>query len=193
MNYLILLLLGISFFINLIPPPGTVFLEDNKFIDKRLITYGDYEEFLSYIKRNKGHNCCENLIPKDTSVTFRGKNLWRNEKFIDYPIIGLEKRLIVEYCQWRSDIVNSWKSIANNRKCNFEYWDKFDEMDPQNKLRIIYSLPSESDLVKYKPPKEKYWLNELTDTGSYTRKISKQISNKNLNVFRCIATYENVE
>ncbi len=179
---------------NFVPPPGTELLCQNKFIDKQLITYGGYNEFLFQYKQNGREDLLKKLIPIDTSITYKKQQMWNNEKFIDFPIAGLEREQITAYCAWRSNVVNSWKNNPENRTCNFEYWNKFDKCDPQHEFKIVYRLPSQSDLEMYQAKKEKYWLNEMTEDGSFKRKkISKKISHKELMVFRCIAIYESVK
>lgn len=177
---------------NFFPPPGTTSLSENRFIDEHLVTYEGYNEFLYYIGREEKETQLNELTPSDTTVTYRGKILWGNEKFLSYPIIGLDRAQITKYCAWRSSAVNSWKNQPENRKCNFEYWNQFDLVDPNRIYEVKYSLPSRNNLIAYKSLKEKYWLDEWTDEEDYERKISKKISNSELKVFRCIAYYEKV-
>lgn len=175
---------------DLVPPPGTVKIGENRFIDKRLITHEAYYEYLYWLKRNEDAETYLNMIPKDTTVRYKGKTMWRSDAFLGYPIAGLDRAQVQAYCAWRSYAVNLMKANPGERTCNFDYWKQFDDADPANAFRITYTLPEDDDLKAYKAGKEPYWLQEYTTTGDFNRKPSKKISNTTLRVFRCLAVYE---
>ena len=176
-----------------IPPPGTVRIGENRFIDHRLITYEAYYECLDGLKRNQNPDAYARMIPADTSITYNGNRLWKNEKYWDYPIPGLTREQVETYCQWRSDAVNFMKQTRENRTCNNEYWNQLDAIDPDHAFRIVYKLPEEADLTLLKADKEKFWLAEYTEKGEFARPVSAKISKSDAKVFRCLAVYEKIQ
>lgn len=172
-----------------IPPPGTVEIDANKFIDRRLITYAGYNEFLFSIKRQDSV-LYRQMLPEDTTVTFKKKKLWNNKKFLDHPVLGITEKQVAEYCRWRSEAVNFMIFNPEQRSCNFEYWMQFDRADPSKTRRVVYALPTRADIRKAPAAKEKYQLDELAADGTVPRQCSAKISDKTLKVFRCVAQYE---
>ena len=189
MQYILILLL-FQIPKDLIPPPGTVRLSENRFIDKQLVTYEGYYEYLDWLQRNQEEETYIKMLPKDTTILYKNQRLWKNKKYATAPIAGLEKDQMLAYCQWRSWAVNYMVSDSSHRTCNFEYWQQFDAVDPLHTLKITYQLPEKADLDKYPAPKELFWLNETTTQESYPRTVSKKISRPELLVFRCVAVYE---
>jgi hypothetical protein len=169
-------------------PPGTMQIGENKFLDKRLITYIDYEEFLHFIKDDAPRY--QAMIPADTLARYEGRQLWRNPAFREYPIVGLTENQIREYCQWRSEVVNRMIHNPDMRTCNFDYWRGFDLMDPGKALRVTYAIPEKEDLKKAPKKGNKYWLDEIVRDGYAERKKTKKISDPGLKGFRCVAYFE---
>ena len=192
MNFLVVLLFIQNIIVNgeeHVAPPGTVPIGENRFIDKNLIKYIDYYEFINWKLVNKAFS--KEYLPKDTTITYQGEQLWHNRKYDQYPIVGLERDQVIAYCKWRSEVVNYMKANWKDSQCNAEYWIKHEKADPHNDWSIQYDIPSQQDLDIYKEKQEKYWLNEYTKDGLYERKKKHQdrFSNKSVKVFRCIAYY----
>ncbi len=176
-----------------LPPPGTIRTGENRFIDKNLITWEDYYECLAGLNRENEFEKAKNMIPADTTVLYKGQPLWKNDAYREYPVTGLSRAQVEAYCTWRSEAVNLWKLQPEKRSCNDTYWVQFDQMDPEKQYKIVYQLPEAEDLKNYKAPKEKYWLNEYTREGDYSRKVTDKISNPASKVFRCVAIYEKIK
>lgn len=186
LSYLLLVFLLPGDFI---PPPGTIRIAENRFLDKKLITCEDYNECLAGLKRNNELEKYSSMIPADTTILYKGQPLWKNEACREYPMTGLSRSQAEAYCVWRSEAVNFLKFQPAERRCNNEYWAQFDRMDPNKQYKIVYQLPEQEDLKNYRENKEKYWLQEYTRDGSYPRKVSEKISNPEAKVFRCVALY----
>ncbi|MBL7776415.1 MAG: hypothetical protein JNK89_10470, partial [Saprospiraceae bacterium] len=162
----------------------------NRFLDKNLIRHIDYYECLYWYQANNEPDTYRRLLPRDTTVRFDGKILWRNPEFEDYPIAGLSREQAELYCAWRSMAVNRMKSNRDKRSCNTDYWSRYDRADPEDAYRVCYQLPEAGDLAQRKPRQEKYWLPEYTAAGQYDRKISGRYSDPAGRVFRCVAIFE---
>lgn len=170
------------------PPPGTKRIGENTFIDKSLIKYIDYEEFLHFIKKEDSELYRE-MLPADTLVTYKGEPLWRNKKYEEYPIVGLLENQIQQYCTWRSGMVNQLIFDSKNRCGNFDYWSKFDTADPEKRYKVVYSIPSKAEIMASSPNKEKYHPDEFARDGVVPGKKMDKLSNKTLKGFRCKATF----
>ncbi len=102
-------------------PPGTVWLRANLFIDIAETRNLDYIEFIYWTSRREPEKL--NAILPDT-------NVWRiplkyQEPYIyyylhhpsyrDYPVVGISYEQAVAFCKWRSDRVNEFIFIRENK------------------------------------------------------------------------------
>lgn len=134
-------------------PPGTVWLRDNLFIDETEVTNFNYCEFLNYLQ--KTDTAKRTLMLPDSmcwtraDVGFNQSNpliklylksfLYRN-----YPVVGISYEQAIEFCNWRSDMVNVYYYIREN-KLNHS---------SDNFLNYIKSAPHR---VKYRLPTKEEW------------------------------------
>lgn len=170
------------------PPPGTMKFSENGFIDKNLITYLDYNEFLFSIKTLEPETLGE-LIPSDTSASYEGEIMWNNPEFENYPILGLTEQQINLYCIWRSEAVNKLIFNPDLRCSNYKYWKKFDFLDPEKKYKVVYSIPSMEELGRARL-RNHFPIDEIARDGVFRRHGGKnQSSDRELNGFRCKASY----
>lgn len=163
-------------------------MTNNQFIDKQLITYTDYYEFLYAIK-DQYPDRYRQMIPIDTAVTYKGKQLWNNKAFGDYPILGLQEHQMTRYCEWRSTAVNVMIHTPGRRCSQFDYWNKFDVLDPDKKYQVAYSLPTKAEILKFTPKKTKIHPAEHALDGSIPGTRVRDLSSPNLQGFRCKAQY----
>lgn len=170
------------------PPPGTMEIGDNAYIDKQLITYLDYQEFLFSIK-TRDSVLYRQMIPDDTLVTYKKKVLWNNSDFQDFPVLGLNEKQMTAYSAWRSDAVNQMIFNRSLRCSNFKYWETFDALDPDKKYKVAYSIPAKAEIQGSTLKKEKYHPDEWASDGIVPGKQTDKISNSALRVFRCKAMY----
>lgn len=145
-------------------PPGTKETGPNQFLDKQLITYTDYYEFLFYIKE-QDLDLYRQMIPADTLAMYKGHQLWNNESFRDYPVLGLQEQQRMKYCAWRSEAVNFMLCNPDRRCSNFAYWKKFDDLDPDKKYKVVYTLPTKADLLGARSKRGKIPVGEYTSDG----------------------------
>jgi len=171
------------------PPPGTLQINHNLFMDKQQITFLDYYEFIDYINRNEPEDM-HGLIPDDTTITLAGKTMWRNRKFDDFPIAGLDIHQMEAYCRWRSDRVNQLIENEILRCAEDAIWRQIDAINAQTKYRVVYSIPSAEDMTAAGSKVKKPMWNELLSNGMLTGSRHKnKLNNPNLMGFRCKAKY----
>ena len=115
-SYLIYNLLFSFYFPNIslkYKPPGTLKLKElHFFVDKTEITNSDWGEYIYYLKKKYGINSKEykNALP-DSSVWFsiysgNLNSLSLNCKYQNYPVVGISYQQAIQYCKWRSKMVN---------------------------------------------------------------------------------------
>jgi len=105
------------------PPPGTVFLSDNLYIDQAEISNFEWIEYLIWLKQEFGENSNDfkNSIP-DNEIW---KNLYKtdfsfslvNNNYLNYPVVGVSYDQANNYCTWRSKLVN--EKFKNDKKVNY--------------------------------------------------------------------------
>jgi hypothetical protein len=139
--------------------------------------------------RNRDTTLYFQMIPSDTLVTYKGEILWNRKKFLDYPIVGLKDDQIQQYCKWRSDAVNFMIFNPDRRCGNFDYWNRFDAVDPGKEYEVVYSLPAREEIVNAKLKKEKYHPDEFASDGIVPGADGNKWSDKTLKAFRCKAMY----
>ncbi len=191
------LIFGFLFFVesapDFPPPPGTLKVAENLFLDKEPITYLAYLEYISYIKRTNPDEA-ERLIPANLSITYKNEILWNNPNYIDFPIVGLSEAQMQSYCKWRSKVVN--QAIQDQKSSGSEesYWSQFSKVDPSGEYSVVYTIPTAQDVDKFNTNESTAEFNEYLADGSM---IEKRIDSGNFNkedvyIFRCIAEYKRV-
>ncbi len=137
------------------------------------------------------------MSPSDKYL--KRKKYYKDTIYIDHPILNISKEQAIDFCQWRTEVVkNLWFS------------QKSDERKRDLSTKILYRLPSESELFDAKT-----WFkrtNQLTNfkdkkllktyfsyhpkgyrvlpifefTKSEKLSINEGINNKNFIGFRCV-------
>ena len=101
------------------PPPGTIKLSENLFVDERPITHLDYQHFV-YNTKKHNPDLLFDVVPEDVFITYRNKKMWRNPEFYEFPIIGISLDQMQMYCNWRSYMVNILKHNPEYRCANLK-------------------------------------------------------------------------
>ncbi len=135
-----------------ITPPGTVWLKGNLFIDKTEISNTNWREFMywnSTHKVSKSYRC--SMLPDSTvwGNTYIYANWYSNNEkvkanthylrhaaFSDFPVIGISYKQALEFCKWRSDIVNQYLYYKSKKlKCPLDSVKNYPEV-------VKYRLPT---------------------------------------------------
>ena len=137
-------------------PPGMVAVDKTLYIDKTEVRNIEYRIHIHWIKRYKGENSKEylNALP-DTSqkirILFQGNNqiqemdldyYFNHPNFNNYPVVSISYEQAIEYCKWRTDMINEGIYRQKNKSLK-------DEKIPDN-IPIIYKLrlPTKSEWIK---------------------------------------------
>ncbi|MFH2095365.1 MAG: SUMF1/EgtB/PvdO family nonheme iron enzyme [Bacteroidota bacterium] len=130
-------------------PPGTVWVRDSLYMDATEITNVEYREYMHWLsgKMDKNNSIYRDALP-DTLV-WRSESAY-NEPFVEiyfrhpaysnYPLVGVSYDQAVDYCIWRSNMVN--ENIY--RKLN--KMEITDPVDPEEIPEYVrYRLPSKEE------------------------------------------------
>ncbi|CAN5205580.1 hypothetical protein BH09BAC5_BH09BAC5_12200 [soil metagenome] len=127
-------------------PPGTVWLHDNLFMDETEVRNLDYLEFLYWTNRIEPEKL-KALLP-DTLCWRNPKNYnepyilyyLRHPSYRNYPVVGISYEQAVAFCKWRSDRVNEFIYIRENK---VKDW-KGDTTYPFKEI-VRYRLPTKEE------------------------------------------------
>lgn len=153
---------------NKFAPPGTVWVRDNIFIDIFEISNENWHEYyLSVLENNNGKSAeldFNKILPDDvfptdssmigstTSTTGLGSKKSKNNffnvyyhhyYFAHYPVIKLTKEKAVNFCDWRTKVVNSYFAVEMGELDEMEYVP--DHIYKDVKQRVVYRLPTKSE------------------------------------------------
>lgn len=151
---------------NKIAPPGTVWIKENLYMDKRELCNIDYLEYIYWLQMNKGleSDAYKNALP-DTLVWRR--KLAYNEPYVQYyfrhpayhnhPAVGLKPKQIKEYCKWRTERVKE-KILVGKGLIAFD-----DILNPEKKSKI--EELKKGIKLKYRLPTENEWMYAASAGG----------------------------
>jgi formylglycine-generating enzyme required for sulfatase activity len=122
-------------------PPGTIWLRDSVFIDMTEIRNLDYLEFLYWMDKQDPKKYTA-LLP-DTLCWNHRLSLsepyvdyyFRHPAYRDYPIVGISHEQAVAYCQWRTDRINQFVYVRENR-INTDRWDTIKNFTEYYRFRL---------------------------------------------------------
>lgn len=107
--------------------PGLVWYADNLLVDETETTNIAWQEFLFYVKRDSSSDYHKTLTldlaaqPTD--------NYFTNPIYRFYPVVGVSHYQAIEYCKWRTNILNSQladeKFKVNVRLPTEQEWEHF--------------------------------------------------------------------
>ncbi|HBX52754.1 MAG: hypothetical protein A2275_08980 [Bacteroidetes bacterium RIFOXYA12_FULL_35_11] len=155
-------------------PPGCVKIEENVFIDQTEVRNVDYREFMHWLKRKHGERSDEyqTMLP-DTNlwVIFKAHKIsyFRSGAYHFYPVVGVSYDQAVAYCKWRSDRVNEYFYL-NENKFSFKV---LDTLKIENVPRIFeYRLPTRKEWeqvakTEYDPKELKKIERKKLETGQF--------------------------
>ena len=146
------------------PPPGTVWLEENYFLDKGEVKNIDYREYQYWVKRVYGEQSlkyAETFLDKKVLEKNFGlsEDYFSNPLYDDYPVVGISWEQAISYSSWRTERVCEMQLIKNGlisihpdqtpetqftfrKYLNGEYFD----YKPVEQIEVaVYSLPSKKE------------------------------------------------
>jgi hypothetical protein len=167
-----------------IPPPGTIKMGTNRYLDRQLITHLDYAECITWLETNEPF-----IFPKMLTNNISNTGFLKlRPELSDLPVTGLSKDQIRLYCSWRSQKVNQLKSNTDNQSCSKRLRNKWMKQDPDNQWEINYDIPDREDLKILKRKKINYKYPEWATDNQINLQDEHSIPNEL--VFRCVARYQ---
>jgi formylglycine-generating enzyme required for sulfatase activity len=101
-------------------PPNSAYVRDNLFMDKTEIANIHWLEFLSSVRLDSGEAYYQAMLP-DTTVWLELDSAGSSYHFYlsnwllrFYPVVGISHRQAVQYCVWRTAVVN--RRLQNDPK-----------------------------------------------------------------------------
>lgn len=129
-----------------VPAPGVLWLKDNLYIDETEVTNFQYSEYCFWIQRNRPDKYETTLpdtsvwldfFPQQTQLYFL---YFRHPGYRDYPVVGVKYEQAIDYCNWRTDMVNC---MLYNKRIGNKKWS-FDSTFNYPKL-VKYRLPTKEE------------------------------------------------
>ncbi len=97
----------------------------DSFIVSRLVTYGEYKDYLEAVRRDSSPSFYRSQLPDSTMCTHEAYNAYVNStEFDNYPVAGVSWDNAMNFCKWRTLVESRGDS-----------------------LRVIYRLPSCAEWV----------------------------------------------
>lgn len=129
-------------------PPGTIWLRGNLFIDETEVSNFSYQEFLYWLKRKNvaqyylmlpDTNCWthSDVGSADKLIT----NYLMSTPFRNYPVVGVSYQQAEEFCKWRTDRVNEFLYIQENKL----KWNPDSNYAARAPKKVKYRLPFEEE------------------------------------------------
>ena len=203
-------------------PPGTIKLNDSLFIDKTPITNFSYIEYLNVkeVLKNNGYFTFDEfvketnetdlplemriiIIPSPLLIEFYSNNKYLKRKgygrkinFKYHPVLNVSKKQAIEFCKWRTQMVNHlWKNdedFASNKNLVDKFSYRLASINELINANTFFSNSNTKTeftkkLLKIKKTKDTngftiFPVNEFTATDS----LFNQKPNHEFKGFRCI-------
>lgn len=153
---------------NKFAPPGTMWVKDNVYMDIFEISNENWHEYyLSVLENNEDKDTVldftkilpDNVFPTDSSVlgtttsttglgSKKSKNnffnvYYHHYYFAHYPVIKLTKEKAVNFCEWRTKVVNSYLAVEMGEIDEMSYVP--DHIYKGVKQRVKYRLPTKEE------------------------------------------------
>ncbi|SFC76878.1 hypothetical protein SAMN05421780_109145 [Flexibacter flexilis DSM 6793] len=172
MNTLLLTFL-LSFKSGLLPPPGTVRLNDSLFIDEQIITVLDWKEYVYYQTQDN-----QKAILPDTAIRYKGRNYYNSGDFDEYPVLGIDEKAINAYCVWRSQLVtNTIRTYTKDNPCQSPFYVQ----NMGKKIKVTYRKAQDNEIVAATK-------KGILQSNPFCKKNLAWLNAQNLKcTFRCVA------
>jgi formylglycine-generating enzyme required for sulfatase activity len=127
-------------------PPGTVRVNDTLFVDKTEVANIHWREYLYFLEKHENDETKLRKALPDTSVwdinglsNSLSEYYMRHPGYNYYPVVGVSYEQVIEFCKWRTFVVNLGNYVDEN-KFNFE-----EHLEDTFPIKIIYRLPTEKE------------------------------------------------
>ena len=130
-------------------PPGTLKINDTLFIDQTEVGNIHWREYLYYLSDVKKDELeYEKRLPDtsawqletDTVHDPLSEYYFRHPSFNNYPVVGVSYEQVIEFCKWRTYIVNLGMYIHENKLTNFK-----EHLKDPFPIKIYYRLPTKEE------------------------------------------------
>jgi len=128
-------------------PPGTVQLNDTLFVDKAEVGNIYWREYLFYLNVTEKDETTITAALPDTSVwnTETTHNpfteyYFRHPGYNNYPVVGITYKQAVDFCKWRTFVVNFGSYLRENKFADFK-----EHLDDSFPIKFIYRLPTQEE------------------------------------------------
>ncbi len=151
------------------PPPGTVMVRKNFYVDITEVKNADYLEFLFWMKRKHGFHSTEykSALP-DTNffIIFKPhQHLYLRDKLYRlFPVVGISYEQANSFCKWRTDMVNA-SIYAKEKNFTFKAMDTLD-------MKLVKKI------YEYRLPTKAEWENIASI--DYNKKIKTKIEKEKI-------------
>lgn len=142
MNLFLLIFFSAFPFLNIldIPPPGTVHLKEDIYIDTEIITAEAWNEYILF-KEQKS----KKAISSDSIITLNKSNYINSDKFSNKLMKGISFIEAKEYCKWRTNAINNF---LNNYSKKSTCKSKFYRKNYKKGIQVLYRLAKEDELLE---------------------------------------------
>lgn len=177
LSLFILLFFSGNSFVKDYPPPGTVQLSDNLYIDTEYISVQSWKEYILIKERNN-----ETPFYPDTSYLVNGLNYYNSGSFDSEPIIKITYEAMQDYVQWRMDYINEGlDNFSSKNQCKPKFYVKTHKKN----IRVAYRIASKEEFLL---AKEKDLIAKENQNETYTKENWNEFSS-----FRCVASFVYLE
>jgi formylglycine-generating enzyme required for sulfatase activity len=128
-------------------PPGTLKINDTLFIDQTEVANIYWREYLYYLTDTKKEEQeYEKALPdtlvwnSDTSVNPLSQYYFRHPSFNNYPVVGISYQQAIEFCKWRTFVVNLGKYLDENKFTDFK-----EHLNDPFPVKLYYRLPAKEE------------------------------------------------
>lgn len=127
-------------------PPGTVQINDTLYVDQTEMTNVGWREYWYYLDRFDSANSFralpDSLVWRD-SILYNEplvEYYFRHPGFNNYPVVGIRYEQAIEYCKWRTFVVNLGAYMTENKLHKFE-----EHLKDSFPIKVYYRLPTKEE------------------------------------------------
>lgn len=136
-------------------PPGTVKITDGYYADATEVSNFSWLEYLYWLEKKHGKESAEYTSAFPDSSSWSNKlapncpnyrSYLKSPLFRSYPVIGVNKDQALAFCKWRTDRVNQFLYIKEN-KLTHDY-ASYDSLEYDFPKVFEYTLPTQNQWIE---------------------------------------------